>query len=100
MVFDGHVSDDELLLTERDSVIELRHRFRPHLARGQYHVEVWVHHNTTGTVLGWGSPVGAFRIVETQTHRSIADVELKELGQSGCPRWWFVVLPCEADRAA
>jgi lipopolysaccharide transport system ATP-binding protein len=77
VVFDGHVGDDELSLAEDDHVIELRHRFRPHLARGQYHVELWVHHNSTGMVLGRGSPAGAFRIVETQTHRSIADVELQ-----------------------
>jgi hypothetical protein len=66
-----------LAIPHGDRVIELRHRFRPHLARGLYHIELWVHHNSTGTMLGHGAPVGAFRILETQTHRSIADVELK-----------------------
>jgi ABC-type polysaccharide/polyol phosphate transport system ATPase subunit len=82
LVFDGHVSDSELSLgeLEPDDVIQLRHRFRPHLARGQYHIELFVYHNPSGSVPGHACPAGAFRIAESRTHRSIVDVELTTEG--------------------
>ena len=79
LVFDGHVGDAELSLAEVEpgDRIHLTHVFRPHLARGQYHVELFVYHNTTGNVLGRACPAGAFRVAEPRTHRSIVDVDLR-----------------------
>jgi energy-coupling factor transporter ATP-binding protein EcfA2 len=77
VVFDGHVDNDQLGLTGSEEVIEFRHYFRPHLARGQYHIVLWVHHNSTGEPLSGGHQAGGFRIEEVQTHRSIVDIQLR-----------------------
>ena len=78
LVFDGHVSDAELGLhrCQVGDVIDLSFEFRPHLVRGQYHIEVVASHSPTHTLLGRACPAGAFRVSESRTHRGIADVEL------------------------
>lgn len=78
IVYDGGVQASEvgLATVSAGDRMHLDFEFRPHLARGQYHVECHVFHNPSQSYLGRLAPAGVFGIAETRTYQGIADIEL------------------------
>ncbi len=78
-VYDGNIPDRELgfrkLVAGQRLVVDFS--FRPHVTRGQYHIEVHAYHNPTQAHLARLSPAAIFAVEETRTYTGVADVELE-----------------------
>jgi len=88
-VYSGRVPAGELgidpLPSRRDFTLQFG--FRPHLTRGQYHIECHVFDNRMGRSAASLSPAAVFAVAETRTFAGIADVELEcsVLGEVDAP---------------
>ena len=78
IVYDGGVQGPEvgLATVHAGDRIHLDYEFRPHLARGQYHIECHVFHNPSQSYLGRLAPAGVFGVAETRTYQGVVDIEL------------------------
>ncbi|MBX6332621.1 MAG: ABC transporter ATP-binding protein [Gemmatimonadaceae bacterium] len=78
IVYDGNVQGEEIGIpaVQAGERVRLHFDFRPHLTRGQYHLECHVFHNRSQRYLGRLAPAGVFTVSEARTYAGIADIEL------------------------
>jgi ABC-type polysaccharide/polyol phosphate transport system ATPase subunit len=78
VVYDGNVQGAEIGVpaVRAGQRVRLHYDFRPHLVRGQYHLECHVCHNGSQHHLSRLVPAGLFTVSEARTYAGIADIEL------------------------
>jgi len=77
VVYNGNVTDDAVHLPAQNGTHMIDFTFRPHVTRGQYHIECHVFHNSSQRFLSRFAPAATFSVEETQTYDGIADIELE-----------------------
>ena len=78
-VFDGHLRSEDLRLDSLPpgETFTIDFRFRAHLARGQFHIGMYVWDNVSFSSISSLVPAGLFAVQETRTYGSgVADLEL------------------------
>ena len=78
LVYDGNIGGPSIGLnaTDPDERLVLDFHFKPHVTRGQYHVELHVFHNPTQNFLFKLSPALILTVRESKTYAGVADIEL------------------------
>jgi lipopolysaccharide transport system ATP-binding protein len=78
VVYEGHFPgvDIGLRRLKQGQLYTLRFDFLAHLARGQYHVELYVDDGATGEHVAWRLPAAFFHVQQTETFSGIADLKV------------------------
>jgi len=84
VVYGGHFHASELGFEglRAGQVLRLAFQFQPHLTRGQYHIECYVHDDVGGAHLACLSPAAIFGVNETRSCSGIADLEVQAMAQA------------------
>jgi hypothetical protein len=62
--------------------VRLAFEFRPHLTRGQYHIECYLHDDVGGAHMACFSPAALFGVSETRSCSGIADLEVQAAAEA------------------